>query len=82
MIRCQTGIDTPRQLRLSLCLGRVPSPCRRFYRRIEIAARGQDRERGASTLEIVFWAVALLALAGIVYAAINGYIQNKLPGIS
>lgn len=46
------------------------------------AARGQDRERGASTLEIVFWAVALLALAGIVYAAINAYIQGKLPGIS
>ena len=46
------------------------------------AARGQDRVRGASTLEIVFWAVALLALAGIVYAAINAYIQGKLPGIS
>ena len=46
------------------------------------AARGQDRERGASTLEIVFWAVGLLALAGIVYAAINAYIQGKLPGIS
>jgi short subunit fatty acids transporter len=43
------------------------------------AARGQDRERGAST---VFWAVGLLALAGIVYAAINAYIQGKLPGIS
>jgi len=39
-------------------------------------------ERGASTLETVFWAVALLTLAGIVYAAINGYIQGKLPGIS
>ncbi len=35
-----------------------------------------------ATLEIVFWAVALLALAGIVYAAINAYIQGKLPGIS
>ena len=46
------------------------------------AARGQDRERGASTLEIVFWAVALLALAGIVYAAINAYIASKLPGIA
>lgn len=39
-------------------------------------------ERGASTLETVFWAVALLTLAGIVYAAINAYIQGKLPGIS
>ena len=42
----------------------------------------QDTERGASTIEIVFWAVALLALAGIVYAAINAYINNKLPGIN
>jgi ABC-type dipeptide/oligopeptide/nickel transport system permease component len=41
-----------------------------------------DTERGASTIEIVFWAVALLALAGIVYAAINAYINNKLPGIN
>ena len=39
-------------------------------------------ERGASTLETVFWAVALLTLAGIVYAAISAYIQGKLPGIS
>ena len=46
------------------------------------AIRGQDPERGAGTLEIVFWAVALLALAGVVYAAINAYIQGKLPGIS
>ncbi len=43
---------------------------------------GQRDERGASTLEIVFWAVALLALAGIVYAAISTYINGKLPGIS
>jgi len=48
--------------------------------RVETAHR--DTERGASTIEIVFWAVALLALAGIVYAAINAYINNKLPGIN
>ncbi len=46
------------------------------------AAADQNRERGASTLEVVFWAVGLLALAGIVYAAINAYIQGKLPGIA
>ena len=46
------------------------------------AVRSEDPERGASTLEIVFWAVGLLALAGVVYAAINAYIQGKLPGIS
>ena len=44
------------------------------------AAAGEDREAG-NTIEIVFWAVALLALAGIVYAAILAYINNKIPGI-
>ncbi len=47
-----------------------------------VAARGQNRERGAQTLEIVFWAVGLLALAGVVYAAIQAYIQGKIPGIA
>ena len=51
--------------------------------RDRLTPAGEQRdERGASTLEIVFWAVALLALAGIVYAAIQAYINNKLPGIS
>ena len=45
------------------------------------AARGQDRDRGASTVEIVFWAVGLLALAGVVYAALSAYINSKTPGI-
>jgi len=44
--------------------------------------RTQSPERGASTLEVVFWAVGLLALAGVVYAAIQAYINSKLPGIS
>ncbi|MBT9273642.1 hypothetical protein KMZ32_06085 [Phycicoccus sp. MAQZ13P-2] len=43
--------------------------------------QAQRDERGASTLEIVFWAVALLLLAGIVYAALTAYINGKLPGI-
>ncbi len=46
-----------------------------------VAALSQDRERGASTIEIVFWAVGLLALAGIVYAAIQAYINSRIPGI-
>ena len=50
--------------------------------RAHAARSDEDPERGASTLEIVFWAVGLLALAGVVYAAINAYIQGKLPGIS
>ena len=53
----------------------------RLEHRILMPNRQRD-ERGASTLEIVFWAVALLALAGIVYAAISSYINGKLPGIS
>jgi ABC-type dipeptide/oligopeptide/nickel transport system permease component len=48
--------------------------------RVEAARR--DAERGASTIEIVFWAVALLALAGLVYAAISAYINRKIPGIT
>jgi len=36
---------------------------------------------GASTIEIVFWAVGLLALAGIVYAAILAFVNNKIAGI-
>ncbi|MEO3936765.1 hypothetical protein V3N99_08395 [Dermatophilaceae bacterium Soc4.6] len=44
--------------------------------------RAQRRDCGAgSTIEIVFWAVAALALAGIVYAALQAYINSKLPGI-
>jgi MYXO-CTERM domain-containing protein len=39
-------------------------------------------DEGASTIEIVFWAVGLLALAGLVYAAILAYVNGKLPGIS
>ncbi|QZN87029.1 hypothetical protein [Cellulomonas sp. C5510] len=37
---------------------------------------------GASTIEIVFWSVGLLALAGLVYAAIQAYVNGKIPGIS
>lgn len=44
--------------------------------------RTQNRELGASTIEVVFWAVGLLALAGVVYAAIQAYINGKIPGIS
>lgn len=40
------------------------------------------RDDGASTIEIVFWAVGLLALAGIVYAAIQAYVNSKIPGIA
>jgi hypothetical protein len=39
-------------------------------------------DQGASTIETVFWSVALLALAGLVYAAIQAYVNSKIPGIS
>ncbi|NMM17257.1 MAG: hypothetical protein HHJ11_10985 [Phycicoccus sp.] len=39
-------------------------------------------DAGASTIEIVFWAVGLLALAGLVYAAILAFVNSKIPGIS
>ena len=38
-------------------------------------------EEGASTIEVVFWVVALLALAGLVYAAISAYVNNKVGQI-
>ena len=41
-----------------------------------------DGERGASTIEIVFWAVGLLALAGVVYAFLGSWINGKLAGIT
>ena len=39
-------------------------------------------DQGASTIEIVFWSVGLLVLAGLVYAAIQAYVNGKIPGIS
>jgi len=39
-------------------------------------------DEGASTIEIVFWSVGLLVLAGLVYAAILAFVNSKIPGIS
>ena len=39
-------------------------------------------DEGASTIEIVFWSVGLLVLAGLVFAAIQAYVNDKIPGIS
>lgn len=46
------------------------------------AALDGDRERGLTTLEIVFWSAGLLLVAGLVYAAIQAYVTSKIPGIS
>ena len=48
----------------------------------ERARAAQDGDRGASTIEVVFWSVGLLVLAGLVYAAIQAYVASKLPGIN
>jgi heme/copper-type cytochrome/quinol oxidase subunit 2 len=50
------------------------------YRAQKALARADDE--GASTIEIVFWSVGLLVLAGLVYAAIQAYVNGKIPGIS
>lgn len=42
----------------------------------------KDGETGAATIEIVFWTVGLLVLAGIVYAFLTGWINGKLAGIT
>lgn len=44
-------------------------------------SRTRNRDEGASTIEIVFWAVGLLAIAGVVYAAISAYINSKVVNI-
>ena len=41
-----------------------------------------QRRGGDSTIEIVFWAVGLLALAGLVYAAILALVNSKIQGIA
>lgn len=48
----------------------------------ERARAAMEGDRGASTIEIVFWSVGLLALAALVYAAIQAYVAGKLPGIN
>lgn len=44
----------------------------------------QDRlrgDRGSTTTEIVLWAVAAITLAGIVYAAMNGFVGAQIAKI-
>lgn len=48
----------------------------------ESVERHRTRPDEGSTLEQVFWAVALLAIAGVVYAAYQRYVNNNLPGIN
>lgn len=44
------------------------------------AARGRD-ERGSVTMEQVLWAVAMIAIVGIVVAAIKAYVTSEAAKI-
>lgn len=44
------------------------------------AARGRD-ERGSVTMEQVLWAVAMIAIVGIVVAAIKTYVTSEAAKI-
>jgi len=41
----------------------------------------QDPERGSVTIEQVLWAIAMIAIVGIVVAAITAYVTSKSGNI-
>ena len=41
----------------------------------------KDHERGSVTIENVIWAVAVIAIVGIVVLAITNYVRNKAAEI-
>lgn len=48
---------------------------------IRLSALIQDKthnERGSVTTEVILWALAVITLAGIVVAALNGYITAQV----
>ena len=40
------------------------------------------RESGMETIEILIWAVAILGIIGLVYAAINTFVGDLLPKLT
>ncbi|GAA2469270.1 hypothetical protein [Terrabacter carboxydivorans] len=42
---------------------------------------GRDSDRGAVTMEMVIWAVAIIGIVGIVVAAITNYVTSKAGSI-
>jgi hypothetical protein len=44
--------------------------------------RVDDRERGSETIEKVLWAVAVIAIVGIVVAAISAFVTSKSAQIT
>lgn len=46
-------------------------------REVAIRKATKDPERGSVTIENVIWAVAVIAIAGIVVLAITNYVRTK-----
>lgn len=44
-------------------------------------ARARDPETGNITIEQVLWAVAVIAIVGIVVAAVTGYVETQASKI-
>jgi hypothetical protein len=47
-----------------------------------LAATHPDRQRGSVSIEAVLFAVALIAVAGIVIAALTGFVQREAAKIN
>ena len=45
------------------------------------AGSGRTGDRGAVTMEMVIWAVAIIGIVGIVVAAITSYVTSKAGSI-
>lgn len=45
--------------------------------RIGVTARERANERGSVTTEHVLWAVAVIAIVGIVVAAVKAYVESQ-----
>ena len=58
------------QATLQTRLGRDPNP-----------GEGAVPDRGAVTMEMVIWAVAIIGIVGIVVAAITNYVTSKAGSI-
>ena len=65
-------------LQLALQLALQPAPqlgVRRGH--MTLGARARRDERGSVTTEHVLWAVAVIAIVGIVVAALRAYVQTQ-----
>jgi len=49
--------------------------------RLELEARARREERGSVTTEHVLWAVAVIAIVGVVVAAVKTYVETQAGNI-